>query len=703
VKNVGKIFIVLAVLLTGAPSVGGRRAEATRSRQAEPQTAQPPVRFGVEVNYVEVDVTVMDRNGNFVSDLEPGDFEILEDGEPQSVENFTVIDIEVERPTPVVFKEQVEPDVRSNLQVSEGRVYILVLDSLHTTAQRTHRVKMAASQFIEERFGANDIAAVVHTDGRRDASQEFTGSPRLLLNAIDKFMGKKLRSKTLSMLDQSIYAFDAEEELYDPQEEERAQRARDALEMLEKLAQGLEDIHGRRKAIIYFGEGIDYNTYDVFEGSNASSILDSTDRAIVESARANVSIYTVDPRGLSQVGENSAAIGGVPTDFADQIGRPSIHSALQDEFILSQDSLRTLSEETGGFAILNQNDYAPGLTRIQKENSHYYLLGYYPTNDERNGKFRKIEVRVNRPDVEVKYRRGYLAPGKRDKRKELEEIDTPDGVSPVLAKMVQSPLPLPELPMRAVASPFRIDKKKAIVPLVVEMSIERFKFTEKDGKFHDEIEFSAIALDKKGKFSGGVKRDFQLALRPQTHMLMSQAGFRVMAALELPSGQYQLRIVASEKGAGVGGSLFYDVDIPEYEKADLVMTPLVVTSAIENRVPVIAAEEDREKAILLPATRRNFTRSDQLVVLTEVYPRFRGSKAPTVDISIAIKATDDRIVFQASEERGGEELTRQGEGIIFRKGIPLSEIAPGDYLLEVTARDRSSQKEEIHQVLIEVF
>ncbi len=292
------------------------------------------------------------------------------------------------------------------------------------------------------------------------------------------------------------------------------------------------------------------------DGNNASSILDSTDRAIVESSRANVSIYAVDPRGLSQVGENSAAIGGVPTDFPSQIGTPSIYSALNKELMFSQDSLRTLSEETGGFAVLNQNDYTAGLTRIVEENSHYYLLGYYPTNDERNGKRRKIEVRVNRPGVEVKYRRGYLAPGKRDKQRELDEIDTPEGTSAILAEMVQSPLPLPELPMRAVASPFRIGKKKAIVPLVVEMTIDGFRFTEKDGKFHDEIEFSVIALDKKGKFSGGAKRDFQLSLRPQTHMLMSQAGFRVMAAFELPSGQYQLRIVASEKGAGVGGLSF---------------------------------------------------------------------------------------------------------------------------------------------------
>jgi hypothetical protein len=162
--------------------------------------------------------------------------------------------------------------------------------------------------------------------------------------------------------------------------------------------------------------------------------------------------------------------------------------------------------------------------------------------------------------------------------------------------------------------------------------------------------------------------------------------------------------VVSEAGAGRGGSLFYDVEIPEYGKTDLVMTPLIVTSAVESGVPVIGAEEDKQRAILLPSTRRAFSRQDRLVVLAEIYPRVRSeSRPPTVEITTTIKATDEQAVFTSTEERGGEELTGPGEGIIHRVEIPLTGLAPGDYLLEMRARHTAEEIVVSRQVLIEIF
>jgi hypothetical protein len=202
--------------------------------------------------------------------------------------------------------------------------------------------------------------------------------------------------------------------------------------------------------------------------------------------------------------------------------------------MFSQESLRELADQTGGFAVLNQNDFTPGLTRIVEENSHYYLLGYYPTNSKRDGKYRKIGVRVKRDDVEVTARRGYHAPEKGDKRSETAGVDAPEGASQTMALLAQSPPPLPEIPMKAVASPFRVAKNKAVVPLVVEMDIEGFRFEERDGKLYDDVEFSAIAMDYKGDVRSGVRREFNLSLRPRTYQVMTQAGFRVMIAMELP-------------------------------------------------------------------------------------------------------------------------------------------------------------------------
>jgi hypothetical protein len=296
-----------------------------------------------------------------------------------------------------------------------------------------------------------------------------------------------------------------------------------------------------------------------------------------------------------------------------------------------------------------------------------------------------------------------VAPDKRDKRKDRADVELPEGASAELNRLVESPLPLPQIPMRASAAPFRVADRKAVVPLVVEMDIENFRFEEKEGLRHDMVEFSVVAMNYEGKIENGVRRDFQLTLKPMTYQLMTQAGFRVMTAIEVPSGKYQLRVVASESGAGQGGSLFYDLYVPEYDKEDLVMAPLIVTSAIESRVPVIGSDEDKEKAVLLPATRRVFSRSDQLWVLSEIYPRMRSrSNPPRIEVTTTIKASDEQTVFNNTQERG-KELTEPGEGIIHRVDIPLSGFAPGDYLLEVKARNFVGGAEVIRQVLIEVF
>src|SRR6186713_786851 len=167
-----------------------------------PQPQQPPITFRAEVNYVEVDARVLDREGKFIPGLEASDFQVFEDGKPQKVSAFSLVNIPLERAErPLFAAKPIEPDVRTNLDAADGRIYVIVLDDLHTAALRSQRIKAAAKQFIERYVGANDLAAVVHTSGRSDAGQEFTTSQSHLLSSVDKFMGRKLNSSTLNMID----------------------------------------------------------------------------------------------------------------------------------------------------------------------------------------------------------------------------------------------------------------------------------------------------------------------------------------------------------------------------------------------------------------------------------------------------------------------------------------------------------------------
>ena len=167
--------IVLLLLLLAATLVVPAQTPAPQPQPPATPPAgasdQPPMTFKVEVNYVEVDAIVTDQQGNFVRDLTKDDFQILEQGKPQTVANFSLVDIPVESSDPPLFRPTpIEPDVRSNRNDFNGRIFVIVLDDLNTAFSRSSRVKTAARQFIERYLGANDVAAIVH-DRRRQGRQ----------------------------------------------------------------------------------------------------------------------------------------------------------------------------------------------------------------------------------------------------------------------------------------------------------------------------------------------------------------------------------------------------------------------------------------------------------------------------------------------------------------------------------------------------
>src|SRR6185503_21186718 len=208
----------LFTLLAGMTLSAGQAAQPT-----PPQTTPT---FKVQVDYVEVDVLVTDQQGRFVPDLAKEDFRVFEDGKPQSVSTFSLVNIPVERADRPLFAAQpIEPDVESNERPFDGRVYVMVLDDLHTNFQRSQRVKAAARQFIERYLGANDLMAVVHTAGPSDGGQEFTSNKRLLLAAVDKTQGRKLKSATANRTAEYYNTRDLRQQgdaLNDPEDAERA-------------------------------------------------------------------------------------------------------------------------------------------------------------------------------------------------------------------------------------------------------------------------------------------------------------------------------------------------------------------------------------------------------------------------------------------------------------------------------------------------
>src|SRR4030095_2428746 len=203
------------------------------------ETGQPPLTFRVEANFVEVDAFVSDATGKPVTDLRAGDFQVLEDGQPQMVSAFSFVNMPIARVDRPLFSPTViEPDGDTNGRV-DVRIYLFVLDDAHVDLTRGPRVKDALHRFFERDFGANDMAAVVYTGGRAVDSQEFTNNTQLLLACVDNFLGRQLRSPTLERLDEynrqrTAGTRNAGDPVNDPVAFERAQKARANLHFLSR-------------------------------------------------------------------------------------------------------------------------------------------------------------------------------------------------------------------------------------------------------------------------------------------------------------------------------------------------------------------------------------------------------------------------------------------------------------------------------------
>jgi VWFA-related protein len=663
---------------------------AGAQRPAASAPDQPEVTFRVEVNYVEVDAIVTDADGTFVTDLTRDDFELLEDNRPEAISTFSLVNL----PVPVAgapdppAAEAAEPDVASNERAFEGRLYLIVLDDLHTNPLRSQNVRRAAREFLRRAFAPGDLAAVVHTSGRLEASQELTGSRRLLLASIDRFNGRKIQSLTLDRIEEYNRRREIEDRLVnpnridsvrDPSEAERSRDARSLLETLRNLSEWMTDIRGRRKSIVYFGEGIDYDIHNVFEARDANAILTDTQRAIGAAQRANVNMYMVDARGVGGIGDELAQISETPDDFSLGVSQVGLSSDLA----LSQDSLRSLADNTGGLAAVNRNDLLPAFDRIARANSSYYLLGYYPTNARRDGRFRNLQVRVKRPGLTVVARKGYVAPsGTRDRRPSVAG----EGASPELRSALESPLPSTGLTMRAISLPFKGAAPRSSVALGVEVGGSRLRFAEQGGLFENRFELSMVLVDHQGRVQGTDLRQVQIRIRPDVQKAVATSAVRFMTRLEVPPGRYQARFGVRESVGGLMGTVYQDVEIPDFSREPLSMSGVALTST--RAALVLTARPDKDLEALLngpPSAGRTFTPDDALGVFVEVYDNVT-SPPHQVEIVSSILDADGRTVLSSREERHTSELGGSRGGFEHAVDFSLAQLRPGRYVLRVEAR-----------------
>jgi len=645
------------------------------------QAPQQPT-FRVQVEAIEIDASVTDARGNVVTDLTIDDFEVLENGRPQTITSFGFVNLPRERAErPLFAARAIEPDVQSNNQ-GEGRLYVIALDQVK--GEQILRTRRFVRRFIEQYFAPNDLGAVVFL-GRADHSkaQGLTNNPRLLLQSVDAFSGgfsdMPLTGAIPAMPGGGGAQAPGPPPLSDPNNMERNLTLREAMSSLRQVVEYMATVHGRRKALLLFSQGYPAEIYRVidYRGGTLNLAEEDMHRTITAATRNNVVIYPIDPRGLTEdggLGESETGPSTDPTARLDaSIGR-----------LEARQSLVAMATATGGFALSNSNSFENAFDRIVQENSSYYVLGFSSTNDRRDGRYRKLEVRVKRPGLVVRGRNGYMAPLRNERPPDPPKPAA--NVSASVADALRSTVAVNGLPLRAFAAPFKGASRDATIVAAVEVDASQLGLVEKGGIHVGTLEVSYFSTDMRNKFYPGQTHTARLTLRPETYEQVMKTGIRIMFETSLAPGRYQIRIAAGN-GSTKAGSVVYDLDVPDFTKDALIMSGVAIGSAATSRIMTMNPKSGF--AASLPGnvtSTRVFDAADIVGIYAEVYETLRNAAAHTVALTAQLRAEGGTVVRTVSEERSSSELQGTRGGYGFSAQLPLNDAAPGLYVIHVEAR-----------------
>ena len=414
------VLALLVPLAASAPLAFQAQQPPPAQQQPPQQQQQPPVeqapgKIRVRLDLVTTDVVVRDNSGLFMADLKKNEFEIYEDGVKQEVVSFVLTHggrvYNQTLPEPPRQREGIILPPARPTNDAAGRIFIIFVDDLHLDFRNTGRIRDLFKKISTELVHEGDMFAIVST-GPSSIEIQPTYDRRRLTEAQNKITGGGLKPQEI---------LDAPEGAEGPAE--LRYRAHVAFSTAYDMLKGLESVHHRRKAFIYISNGYDFNPFETSrqkaiseryqrlsrgedtENSDVNPFNVPTTNRFAEADlvgelaeltrqanRSNTTIYTIDPRGL---------VGG--PDLDEKIDM----SEWQTYVSATQSSLRTLAELTGGTAVINQNDFAKALKRIDAETSDYYVLGYYSNNPDPLKKRRKIEVKVTRKGLNVFHRAEY--------------------------------------------------------------------------------------------------------------------------------------------------------------------------------------------------------------------------------------------------------------------------------------------------------
>ena len=663
------------------PATAETASEPTDTESEDTEADDRPV-FRSGINFIRVDASVVDDDGNFVSDLQASDFEVYEDGTLQQIETFELIEI---GPVPAAGAEpprrvRNRNDIEREAARSDVRLFVIFFDDYNVRRENGQRASLQLTTFLKENLLPTDLVAVMHpltpvTD------LGFTRNHDLIIEQVNNWLGRKYDYQPTNQFEFQ-YA-------YYPTEVVVRVRNQVSFSALHGLMIHLGGLRDARKNVLLVSEG--YSNYvppqlrnwdatlqnnpwrgDPFAGDSPientvqvfedAQILHEQQRIVEMANRFNTSIYPLDPRGLAV--------------FEFDVSQPAIGNQTNSRMLrTTQDTLRRFAEDTDGRAIVNQNNFIPGMKQLMRDASAYYLLGYDSSLAPKDGEFHELDVRVRREGVKVRARRGYWAVTERDVERSLAGPvnEPPKAIDRALSALAE---PRRGYLVRTWVGAERGDDGRTRVTFVWEPT--RGQST-RPGDVPARVLLTAMG-DGGAYFRGRVPEESGASGRGLAGVANADEAKTSLATFEAAPGALQLSIAIEGDAGDVLDRDRLKVDLPDFTSPDLVLsTPAFVRA--RNHLHWTELVDDWDA---VPSPSREFRRTERLLLRFEAYAP--GTVTPDVSARLLNRAGD--LVYPLIMQPSQDDHPYQVD-------VPVASLPPGDYVVELSVTTRDDELTEL--------
>ncbi len=647
----------------------------------------------VQSDIVLTNVVVRDKKtGEIVKGLKASDFTILENGKPQTIATFDYQNVDeaavLHEKTTVTGKATIADLLNNDFatnpaELKDHRLIVMFFDLSSMQPEDTDRAVEAAQNYINKKMQPADLAALVSLDTSLSMDQDFTSDKAALLKGVGKYNGTEGTGfangneggNSAGTADDAS-SFTADDSEYNSLNTDRE------LYAIRTIAKSLERVD-QRKSLLYFSGGLTRQGIE-----NQASMRAATNEAV----RANMAIYSVDSRGLEALPPVGNASTGSLRGTAAYSGA-SMQNNLNSNFA-SQETLATLSSDTGGKAFFDSNDFAPAFQQIQHDTEAYYIVGFRSTNTARDGSYRHLTVKLNRSDVKLDYRPGYFAPA------DFQHQKTEDREQ-ALTEQMRSDLPATDVAIYLQALYFRLEDNKFFVPVSLIVPGSQIHSVKNGDRDKANIDVMGQVKNAQGIIVGNVRDNVKLAL--DAAQQVQRKNIQYSTGFTLAPGKYHLKFVVRENQTGAMGSFETDLQVPDLKKSPLKLSSIVLSSQrVPNTAKKVVSPLVRDGVEWIPNVPHVFRQDQHLYFLYEVYDptKQKGAAEPASSPGLTRREGGPvRVLTSIEFLSGGVKVYEtpvveakainipERDAVAFQFDVPLAQLKPGTYVCQVNVID----------------